>query len=468
MRESIEAIAIAMVLAFLFKTFEAEAFVIPTGSMAPTLMGRHKDVVCPKCGFAYTASGSEEADRNGRERSDPGYRVIACTCPMCRFTMSIEPEDPATEGPDPNPSYSGDRIWVSKTAYQFGDPDRFDVIVFRYPEEAETYYIKRLIGLPEETVKIRHGDIYVKGPKDKDFGIVRKPPDKLLAMAQVVHDNDYVSQELIDRDWPVRWQEWGLSGDPHWTISDDTRTYRADGKAPGVAWIRYEHTVPSDAEWFPQHFPPGLSKPRPQLITDFYGFNTDILRRDGRAQPQSLGLHWVGDLLLQCQLDVESDQGAVLLDLVKGGRHFGCEIEVATGKATLSISGLNDWHPTATTAVRGPGRHEVTFANADRELVLWIDGRPVQFDQPTTYDDLDNDLPQFHSSDPGDLAPLGIGSRGAGRGDSATCGYCATSITLPTARSVATSRSAIFPTAISCSGSVATSWPIFCPRRSSG
>ena len=43
-RETIESIAIAFVRAFLFRTFEAEAFVIPTGSMAPTLQGRHKDV----------------------------------------------------------------------------------------------------------------------------------------------------------------------------------------------------------------------------------------------------------------------------------------------------------------------------------------------------------------------------------------------------------------------------------------
>ena len=43
-RETIESIAIAFILAFLFKTFQAEAYVIPTGSMAPTLYGRHKEV----------------------------------------------------------------------------------------------------------------------------------------------------------------------------------------------------------------------------------------------------------------------------------------------------------------------------------------------------------------------------------------------------------------------------------------
>src|SRR5271156_6355703 len=80
-RETIESIAIAFAMAFLFKAFEAEAFVIPTGSMAPTLMGRHKDVVCPECGYRYSASGSEEADRQGNVRPGDQFQVVECTCP---------------------------------------------------------------------------------------------------------------------------------------------------------------------------------------------------------------------------------------------------------------------------------------------------------------------------------------------------------------------------------------------------
>ncbi len=68
-RETIESIVVAFVLAFLFRTFEAEAFVIPTGSMAPTLQGRHKDLICPKCGTHYrvSASLSEEIDDDPNE-----------------------------------------------------------------------------------------------------------------------------------------------------------------------------------------------------------------------------------------------------------------------------------------------------------------------------------------------------------------------------------------------------------------
>jgi signal peptidase I len=406
MRETIEAVAIAFALAFLFKTFEAEAFVIPTGSMAPTLMGRHKDVVCPKCGFRYSASASEEADRNGVVKADVNSQVIACTCPICRFQMYFDPLEPEGKA---NPSYSGDRIWVSKVPYHLMEPRRWDVIVFRYPEEAETYYIKRLVGLPGETVRIFHGDIFTQGSGQSDFVIQRKPPDKLRAMAQIVHDNDYVCQDLLDHDWPLRWQSGSKQDSPgDWEPSGDTRSYHTDGTAAGESWMRYQHIVPPQANLQPDSWPPNRP-PRSQLITDFYAFNTRVTRGRPYPDPSTVGLHWVGDLILECELDVQSASGTVKLDLVKGGQHFGCAIDVATGQARLSIDGLADWSRTAATSIRGPGKHRVMFANADQQLLLWVDDKLASFDGPTTYDKLDNDRPGA----PDDLAPLGIGSVGA-------------------------------------------------------
>ena len=121
-----------------------------------------------------------------------------------------------------------------------------------------------------------------------------------------------------------------------------------------------------------------------------------------------LGLHWVGDLIVDCEIDVQGASGAVLLDLVKGGRHFGCSIEVATGQARFSIDGLADWHPAAETAVRGTGKHRVMFANVDEQLLLWVDDELVTFDAPTVYPPLGNDRPVGSE----DLAPVGVGSRG--------------------------------------------------------
>src|SRR5947209_19706104 len=73
-RETVEAIVVAMILALLVRGFEAEAFVIPTGSMAPTLMGRHKEVTCPQCGYVYTVNASAEDDGGRGSRSNPPGR----------------------------------------------------------------------------------------------------------------------------------------------------------------------------------------------------------------------------------------------------------------------------------------------------------------------------------------------------------------------------------------------------------
>src|SRR4051812_274373 len=137
-RETVEAIVVAFILALLIRGFEAEAFVIPTGSMAPTLMGRHKEITCPQCGHVYAVNASEEVEPSGGFRPEPRW-VEYGTCVNCRYQARI----------DESPSFKGDRILVMKFLYDLPflpfatGPRRWDVVVFKYPEEPETNYIKR-------------------------------------------------------------------------------------------------------------------------------------------------------------------------------------------------------------------------------------------------------------------------------------------------------------------------------------
>lgn len=55
----------------------------------------------------------------------------------------------------------GDRLFGFRLAYTFGEPDRFDVVIFRYPVDETQNYIKRVIGLPGEKVEIRDAKIYI-------------------------------------------------------------------------------------------------------------------------------------------------------------------------------------------------------------------------------------------------------------------------------------------------------------------
>lgn len=57
----------------------------------------------------------------------------------------------------------GDNLIVDKLSYRFQDPKRFDIVVFPYKYEENTYYIKRIIGLPGDTVQVKDGYTYING-----------------------------------------------------------------------------------------------------------------------------------------------------------------------------------------------------------------------------------------------------------------------------------------------------------------
>jgi len=428
MRETVESVVIAFILAFLFRAFEAEAFVIPTGSMAPTLMGVHKDLECAKCGCPFRISASEEEDEYAEtfralmadNRRDPDARrraandlaardVVGGICPNCRYPMPIDPQ--TTEG-EKYPTFKGDRILVAKFPYDFSDPDRWDVVVFKYPQTANENYIKRCVGLPSETVIIHGGNIYTR-QEGADRTIQRKPADKVRAIMQDVYDDDYTQPSLIEAGLPPRWAPLDDAAGG-WQVLAGARSYKTDGSAEG--WLGYQHRIPSYADWQQYAKTGRFADPDdeipPRLVSDFYAYNAGW-HRNFRTGPEAeaQGLHWVNDLILECALTCEptgkSADAEVVLRLIKGGRTYDCRIDVLTGKARLAIDG-NDLATTADTGVRPGKRHTVSFANVDCQLLLWVDGSLIEFDRTTNYEPVDVEIPTIE-----DLTPARIGGHGA-------------------------------------------------------
>ena len=68
--------------------------------------------------------------------------------------------------------HDGDQLIMDKLTYHFSEPERFDIIVFPFRYEENTYYVKRIIGLPGETVQIDlQGNIYINGEiLEEDYG----------------------------------------------------------------------------------------------------------------------------------------------------------------------------------------------------------------------------------------------------------------------------------------------------------
>lgn len=87
----------------------------------------------------------------------------------------------------------GDNLIVDKITYRFSDPERYDIIVFPYQYENETYYIKRIIGMPGETVRIdQDGVIYINGEVLKEYYGLEVIEDPGLAASEIeLGQNEY-------------------------------------------------------------------------------------------------------------------------------------------------------------------------------------------------------------------------------------------------------------------------------------
>ena len=452
-RETVESLVIAFTLALLFRAFEAEAFVIPTGSMAPTLMGRHKDLDCSECEFNFQAGASREEDDqshtfrtelgrvnreiqrlrrladdssagvqqrdvaeqqiadlespggklSGLQMRLAGKMIASATCPNCGNVMKlIEGEGPSVTYDARYPSYNGDRILVDKFGYDFREPNRWDVIVFKYPEGANTNYIKRLVGLPNELVSIAGGDIWTSRD-GQPATIARKPPHVMQAMLQVVHDSNFPASLMQTEGWPSAWTNWADTN--LWQSEKNRQQFTATCSAGQSARLRYQRFKPTSDDWKEVRLGTGVRKGvKPDLIKDFQAYNAI-----------SQGGHWVGDLAVECTLESRSESGRVVFDLVDGGQQHSCSIDLADGTATLKAAvGVT---AVTSTPIRGKGSWEVMFTNVDDELRLFVDSKlmptstPVAWSSEITKESTRE--PVLEVVEPGsavltDLAPVGI------------------------------------------------------------
>ena len=147
----------------------------------------------------------------------------------------------------------------------------------------------------------------------KEFEILRRPPDVLLAMRRIVYDNDHPAKDLANLP---RWQD--FSGVKAWSVDPSTHTFvhQATGE-PALAWLRYQHIIGREG------------RQEPELITDFMGYNSFTTQAQPEAQQTQ---HWVGDLMIDCEVKITKPEGQMVLELSRGKQRFRANFDLATGE----------------------------------------------------------------------------------------------------------------------------------------
>ena len=441
-RELLETLAIALFLATIFKFYEAEAYVIPTGSMATTLMGRHKDVSCQACGYRFQVSASEERDRENHATST---EVLGGTCPQCRLTQRFTSRDI---------SFSGDRVLVNKFIGNFRPIQRWDVTVFRSPSDPKTNYIKRFVGLPEEDIRIQYGNLYVQKEGAAESRILRKPLPSFLRMLRVVYDNDFPPYPLEDLGWPPRWQDQRVinrEGTVAWQPTEEGRNFYFPGEAVAAAepprpvlecarklpkresdslqWLRYRHIIPTFRQWtsaaagsLPSDLKQrGVIPNNPQLITDMTAYNTPETSMHHPAA--SMGYNWTGELAVSLNATFyepkDASSAQFVLELVQGNVPVRVRFDIAAGTASLEMPTVPQFETQTVPCTLLPGKtYSLFFSNIDEQLRVLVNKKELPFPGEGKYDYLcaplaGSDVALLpRNRDPGelDLTPVSIGA----------------------------------------------------------
>ena len=282
----------AIVMAVMLKYFIVEAYQIPTGSMQPTLMG------------------------------DDGAGIK-------------------------------DRIIVDKLSFHFRDPERFEVVVFRYPLDRSKSFIKRICGMPNEELRIALGDLWIRKDASEEWRVLRRPEPVQRQVWKRIYARD------------PRYSSWRPErGAKSWTIQGRDRVQaRGDGAV----------LIPSDGGPVYDGYRDG-----------YPGQMGDVL---SRADVIASG-HQVGDLRIEGEVRALPGCTAVVAILREGPRRYRFELPGPAApdgeRPRIRAEGLGrktGGDPTAQSSepFRLRAGESVSFAaqNMDDMLVLEIDGERV-------------------------------------------------------------------------------------------
>lgn len=360
--ESLLSLAIAVLLV---RSFAVEGYIISTGSMAPYLLGYHKQVVCPDCRYSFAAG--VPVDESYETRGP-------VPCPNCGQTQIDLEHVPRNEG---------DQLLVQKLAYQFRRPKRWEVVVFQNPSRPIQAYVKRVVGLPGEAIQVIAGDVFINGE------LVRKDLSEQLSTRIAICSQQHRPAGLddlrwqADEPWQMQANGFELQNPKHERVrsqrdpqrsaqSESFEIVRASAvqeqnddaaTEPRFVWVNYRGDAPQRD---------GTKSPKasgPKWPADDYAYN-GLSERSSR--------YWSRDLMTSMQLELHSGRGEFILVMHDGWQAY--ELRLSADARELSLNVVGDEEPLHATKLesqlwRRPMLLEMSLF--DRQILVALDGKTI-------------------------------------------------------------------------------------------
>jgi len=169
------------------------------------------------------------AEENNQGDPQPGFMkglmgwviYIIFLALMCYLIITFVGQRTEVFGESMEPNLeNGDNLIVDKISYRFRDPKRYDIIVFPYNRQEKIYYIKRIIGLPGETIQIINGYVYINGEllEGETYG------------REVMNDPGIAGEAIV------------LGNDEYFVLGDN-RNYSRDSRSTSVGVLHRDDLI---------------------------------------------------------------------------------------------------------------------------------------------------------------------------------------------------------------------------------
>lgn len=285
-------------------------------SMGTKAKGEHFLCKCPDCRFEFACDREQAEER------------LVLVCPNCGFSQ-IEKSACRTQ-----PAESV-KIYLNPESLE-----RWDVVAFQMPDSPDSG-IKRVIGLPNESCRIEHGNIFI------DDKIARKTLAQQKAIRLQVHDSKYSGERDI---WVPK--------NGSWESDQGEFQFRPNSAS---------HSAKSRLEFRPgrhySHAPTKADEPTP--VQDSYGYNQSLSRDLNSTDELSLEIEFK-------PLPQGSHQGTFGIEFDSGGTMFDFEMDIQQGELTVLVSGTEVAQHRI--ALETSKKWQVEFSSIDRQVLLIVNG----------------------------------------------------------------------------------------------